>query len=128
MADNWKWFCDLDEQEKAEARVMLAEYPCLWNIDVAWDGKTLLTHARPPMQASSFQDYDGRWTAEAQAMIDTGEMFDTMDGGVLMLVPVEGFFPKGGQPPKERSVEIVRDAEGNFLAPVYGPWEEVQMP
>lgn len=84
----WKWFGDLDDAEKAKARAVLALHPNLRGEKLAWNGTNLLAMRRPPTQAYNFQDAQGNWLPKCQAMIDSGEMFDTKDGGVLMLVPV----------------------------------------
>lgn len=84
----WKWFGDLDDAEKAKARAVLSRHPHLRGRKLAWDGKSLLAHERPPTQAYNFQDDNGKWLPQWQAEIDSGELVDTHDGGVLMLVPV----------------------------------------
>lgn len=84
----WKWFGDLDEDEKTKAREALAKHPELRGQKLAWDGTHLLRYMRPPTQAYNFQDDTGKWLPEVQAMMDSGDMFDTLDGGVLILVPV----------------------------------------
>lgn len=84
----WKWFGDLDPDEKESAREVLARHPHLRGRKLAWDGENLLAYERPPTQAWYFQDEDGKWTPGMQASIDAGEVVDTKDGGFLMLIPV----------------------------------------
>jgi hypothetical protein len=85
-----RWFGDLDDAEKAKAREALGRHEEYRGRRLAWDGRRLWAHMRPPSQFWYLLNEDGSVPDGLQTLLDWGAVIDTRDGGYLDLVPVTG--------------------------------------